>query len=127
MPLKMDTSKSGLGMFMKDYQELAFRYLWSLSGEGASSHDVWVNVNKELGAKRIGRTSISRAAIIIFLDAMVEDGLLACTEETGKGGYRRIYRVKYDENDLKEHVAGVVIRSLLRNFSEETRRAMGEG
>ena len=76
-------------------------------------------MNQELG----GRT-ISRASVINFLDSMVDDGILAYTETTGKGGYRRIYMFKYDEAGFKEHIAKVVIRNLLRDFPEETRRAL---
>jgi hypothetical protein len=118
MPISFDAAKSGLGTFLKDYQELALMYLWRLDGEGASSHDVWVQVNKDL--KGVG--SISRASIINFLDAMVDDGVLSHTETTGKGGHRRIYSAKYDEAGFKEHIARVVVRNLLRDFPEETRR-----
>jgi len=65
-----------------------------------------VQVTQELG----GRT-ISRASVINFLDSMVDDGILAYTETTGKGGYRRIYMFKHDEAGFKEHIAKVVIRN----------------
>ena len=120
MPISYDLSKSGLETILKDYQELALRYLWRLDGEGASSRDVWVQVNKDLK----GMGSISRASIINFLNAMADDGILTFTETTGKGGYRRIYMFKYDEAGFKEHIAHVVISSLLRDFPEETRRAL---
>jgi len=119
MPLKIDSAEEGLRMILKDYQETALRYLWRLKGEGASSRDVWVQVNQEL----VGRT-ISRASVINFLDSMADEGMLTFTETTGKGGYRRIYMFKYDEAGFKEHIAKVVIRNLLRDFPEETRRAL---
>ena len=120
MPLKIDTSEEDLRMILKDYQELALRYLWRLDGEGASSRDIWVQVNKDLK----GMGSISRASIINFLDSMADEGILTFTETTGKGGYRRIYSMKYDEAGFKEHIARVVIRNLLRDFPEETRKAL---
>lgn len=114
-----DTSRQSLRVILKDYQEVALMYLWSLGGEGAGSRQVWAHVSQELGARTISRTSV-----INFLDAMVCDGILAYTETGGKGGQRRIYRVRYDEARFKEHVAGLVIRNLLRDFSEETRKAL---
>ena len=120
MPLKIDTAEEDLRMILKDYQEAALRYLWRLGGEGASSHDVWVQVNEDLKGER----TISRASIINFLNAMVDDGVLNYTEITGKGGHRRIYSMRYDEAGFKEHIAKVVIRNLLRDFPEETRRAL---
>jgi len=120
MPLKIDTAEEGLRMILKDYQEAALRYLWRLGGEGASSRDVWVQVNEDLTGER----AISRASIINFLNAMVDEGVLNYTETTGKGGYRRIYSMRYDEAGFKEHVARQVIGNLLRDFPEETRKAI---
>jgi predicted transcriptional regulator len=120
MPLKIDASEEGLRMIIKDYQEAALRYIWRLGGEGTSSRDVWTQVNEELKGER----TISRASIINFLNAMVDDGMLNYTETTGKGGHRRIYSMKYDEAGFKEYVARQVIGSLLRDFPEETKKAI---
>ena len=120
MPLTVDTSSEGLEMVLKDYQEAALRYLWRLDGSGASSRDVWVQVNEDLKGKR----TISRASIINFLNSMVDEGVLNYTETTGKGGHRRIYSAKYDEAGFKEYIAKVVLGNLLRDFPEETRKAI---
>src|SRR4030042_836504 len=119
MPMLFDASKRGLGTILKDYQEAALRSLWGLAGEGAGSRMVWMHVNQVLGASTISRTSV-----INFLDAMVDNGMLVCTETTGKGGHRRIYRMKYDEAGFKEHIARVIIRNLLRDFPEEARKTL---
>jgi predicted transcriptional regulator len=107
-------------MILKDYQKAALRYIWRLGGEGAGSHDVWVQVNEDLKGER----TISRASIINFLNAMVDEGVLNCTETTGKGGHRRIYSMKYDEAGFKQYVTRQVIGNLLRDFPEETRKAI---
>jgi predicted transcriptional regulator len=120
MPLTVDTASEGLEMVLKDYQEAALRYLWRLDGGGASSRDVWVQVNEDLKGKR----TISRASIINFLNSMVDEGVLNYTETTGKGGHRRIYSAKYDEAGFKEYIAKVVLGNLLRDFPEETRKAL---
>ena len=120
MPLTVDTSSEGLEMVLKDYQEAALRYLWRLDGDGASSRDVWVQVNEDLKGKR----TISRASIINFLNSMVDEGVLNYTETTGKGGHRRIYSAKYDEAGFKEYIAKVVLGNLLRDFPDETRKAL---
>jgi predicted transcriptional regulator len=120
MPLTVDTASEGLEMVLKDYQEAALRYLWRLDGDGASSRDVWVQVNEDLKGKR----TISRASIINFLNSMVDEGVLSYTETTGKGGHRRIYSAKYDEAGFKEYIAKVVLGNLLRDFPEETRKAL---
>jgi len=102
MPLKIDTAEEGLRMILKDYQEAALRYLWRLDGEGASSREVWEQVNKDLPDGQ----SISRASIINFLNAMVDDGALNYIETTGKGGHRRIYSMRYDEAAAREDTVG---------------------
>jgi len=125
MPLRIDTAEKGLRMVFKDYQELAMRYLWRLGGEGASSYDVWKQVNEDFKSDQtISRASISRASIINFLNAMVDDGALDYTEKTGKGGHRRIYSMNYDEAGFKEYVARKVMGKLLSYFPEETRKAI---
>jgi len=120
--MRLDTGKRGLLAILKEYQELALRCLWSLDGEGASSCDIWIQVNEGLR----GRRSISRASIINFLDAMVDEGVLSYRETTGKGGHRRIYSAKLNEARFKEHVATLFVGNLLRDFPEETRKALKE-
>jgi len=120
MTLTIDTSNTGLAMVLKDYQEVALQYLWRLDGEGASSRDVWMQVNEDLKGQR----TISRASIINFLNSMVDEGVLNYTETTGKGGHRRIYSAKYNEAGFKEYIARIVVRNLLRDFPEETRKAL---
>ncbi len=107
-------------MILKDYQEVALHYLWRIDGKGASSRDVWMQVNEDLQGKK----TISRASIINFLNSMVDEGVLNYTEITGKGGHRRIYSAKYDEAGFKEYVGRSVLENLLRDFPDETRRVI---
>jgi predicted transcriptional regulator len=118
--LTIDTAGEGLAMVLKDYQEEALKYIWRLDGDGASSRDVWVQVNKDLEGKR----TISRASIINFLNSMVDEGILNYIETTGKGGHRRIYSAKYDEAEFKQFVAETVLKNLMRDFPDETMKAL---
>jgi len=81
MGIVFDTREDGLRTVMKDYQEMSLRFVWSSGERGVSSSEAWLNVNKEFG----GLSSISRASIINFLNAMVDEGALSYTEITGKG------------------------------------------
>ena len=119
MTLTIDTARHGLAMVLKDYQEEALRYIWEKKGEDASSRDVWSMVNKTLKTR-----SISRASIINFLNAMVDEGVLNYTEITGKGGHRRIYSTKLNEAEFKRYVAEVVLKNLMRDFPVETKEAI---
>lgn len=109
-----DTREDDFRTILKDYQESALRYLWSLDGEGASTREVWVNVNKDL----MGKRTISRASIIIFLNKMVDEDVLEYIETTGKGGHRKIYSAKYDESGFKEYMAKRIISKLLDTWPE---------
>jgi len=118
MPLQLDTGKENLEMFFKDGQVEALRYLWSIQPDGANSRTVWTNVNDSL------QGSISRASIINYLNAMVDEGLLTYTETTGKGGHQRVYRIAFNEPEFKQHIAGLIIGKLLREYPQETRKAL---
>ncbi len=83
----MDLTKTGLDMFFKPYQVKSLHFLWSRQTP-QSSRQVWDHVNNEMA------DGISRASIINFLNASVENGLLNFVETTGKGGYRRLYSSK---------------------------------
>ena len=118
MPLELDTGEEGLAMFFKDWQIEALRYLWSIHPEGANSRAVYQNVNKTL------KGSISRASVINYLNAMVDDGMLNYTETTGKGGHHRIYTTAHTETEFKRRIAEIVITKLLREYPQEAEKAL---
>ena len=78
---KFDPSQPGLRKTLKEYEELALRYIWEADEAGANSGETWRNVNKRL---KEGQT-ISRTSIIFHLNRMVDQGVLAYREATGKG------------------------------------------
>ncbi len=95
------------------------KFIWEIGEQGAISREVWAKVNERL----VGKT-ISRASIINFLNAMVDEGILNYDERTGKGGYHRVYRPKLDEPSFKRHVAQVMISSLMKDYPEETKEVI---
>ena len=118
--VKFNTEEDGLRPVLKDYQEVALKYLWRLNGKGASSRDVWVNVNMDL----MGKRTISRASIINFLNDMVDEGALTNAEITGKGGHRGIYSAKNDEAGFKDYMAKKIISKMLETWPEATKTAI---
>ncbi|MBC8225119.1 hypothetical protein H8E65_11050 [Candidatus Bathyarchaeota archaeon] len=115
MTLIFNPEKVGLSKVFKDYQAEAVKFVWEIGDRGTISREVWATVNERL----VGKT-ISRASIINFLNAMVNEGVLDYNEETGKGGYHRVYRPKLDESSFKRHVAQVMVSSLMKDYPEET-------
>jgi len=118
MTLIFNPNSDGLAKVFRDYQEEALRLVWEKGDEGVISRVVWSHVNERL----VGKT-ISRASIINFLNAMVDEGVLNYLERTGKGGYHRVYSPKLDEVEFKKYVATTVISSLMKDFPEETKEA----
>ena len=101
MDLVMDLTKKGLEMFFKPYQIASLNILWN-SEETLSSRQVWELANEQLPG------TISRASIINFLNASVENGLLDYVETTGKGGYRRLYYSKLDRTETSIFLSQMV-------------------
>jgi hypothetical protein len=110
----------GLAKIFKDYEREALSFVWKSEGKGLTSRMVYIQVNERLE----GGKSISRVSIINFLNAMVDEGVLGYVEETGKGGYHRVYSAKLDETGFKRELAGLVISSLMKDFPEETREVL---
>jgi predicted transcriptional regulator len=105
-----------LSKVLRDYQQEALRFIWKSEGKGLTSRMVHSNVKERLD----GGKSISRASIINFLNAMVDEGVLDYVEETAKGGYRRVYSAKFDEAGFKRSLAESFILSLMKDFPLET-------
>jgi hypothetical protein len=116
--IEYDTAESSLRAVLKDYQELALRTIWA-TPEGLGSKAVWDRVNAELKPN-----TISRASIINFLEAMREAGVLKGVERTGKGGYHWIYSPSMNEARFKQYIARTILENLMRDFPEETRKAV---
>ena len=116
--IEYDTAESSLRAVLKDYQELALRTIWA-TPEGLGSRAVWDRVNAELKPN-----TISRASIINFLEAMMEADVLKGDEKTGKGGYRWIYSPSMNEARFKQYIARTILENLMRDFPEETRKAV---
>ena len=101
MDLTIDLSETGLEMFFRPYQIAALDLLWN-NDEHLSSREVWDQVNQALPG------TISRASIINFLNASVENGLLDYKETTGKGGYRRLYTPKRSKDETSKYLSKIV-------------------
>ena len=120
--LKLDPSLIGLRKTLREYEELALKYIWEKGEEGATSASTWRAVNERLGE---GKT-ISRASIIFFLNRMVDQGVLSWRDSTGKGGHRRIYYTNLDEMEYRKHILRTVIKSMMEDFPEETLEVLRE-
>ena len=118
-----ETFRDGLGTVWKEYQIIAMRHMWNVGDEGAGSGKTWEATNLVLKEKE---QSISRASIIFFLNAMVDEGVLKYVERTGKGGHHRIYRPAFSETAFKEYLVKQIISKLIQEFPDATQTVLGK-
>ena len=119
---KFDPAKSGLRKTLREYEEIALRYIWDMGDEGAGSGKAWMHVNGQL---KDGK-SISRASIIFYLNRMVDEGVLGFRDATGKGGHHRIYIPKLDEKGYQKYIVKTLYKSVVKDFPDATKEAMKE-
>ena len=108
---KFNPAETGLRKTLREYEEIALRYIWSLGDDGAGAGKAWEHVNKELGEGK----SISRASIIFYLNRMVDEGVLGYRDATGKGGHHRIYITKLDESGYKKYIVRILLESVMKD------------
>lgn len=119
---KLDPSQSGLRKTLREYEEIALRFIWSVGDNGAGSGKTWEVTNERLGKDK----SISRASVIFFLNRMVDQGVLDYRSETGKGGHHRVYYPKMNEAEYKKHLLRTSVESLMKDFPEESKEVLKE-
>ncbi len=117
---KFDPSQDGLRKALKEYEELALRYVWSVGEEGAVSGLIWKVVNEKL--KPCG--SISRASVIFLMNRLVDQGVLGFRDGTGKGGHHKIYYPLMDEKGYVKYLMKTMVESMMRDFPEETKEVL---
>ena len=89
--MKFDLGKEGLETVLQPWQVELMRWVWGVNGEfGSRAAHVHL-----LGSS----TPVSRAAVIIFLNVMVEEGFIVYREATAKGGWKRLYRASPEAQD----------------------------
>ena len=119
---KFDPAQSGLRKTLREYEEIALRYIWDVGDEGAGSGKAWMYVNEQLK----GGKSISRASVIFFLDRMVDEGVLGFRDATGKGGHHRIYVPNLDEEGYKKYIVETLFKSVAKDFPDATKEVLKE-
>ncbi|NQT08116.1 hypothetical protein HQ586_03485 [Candidatus Bathyarchaeota archaeon] len=119
---KFDPAKIGLRKTLREYEEIALRYIWDVGDEGAGSGKTWIHVNEQL---KDGK-SISRASIIFYLNRMVDEGVLGFRDATGKGGHHRIYITKLDEKGYQKYIVETLCKSVAKDFPEATKEVLKE-
>ena len=113
--MEFDTSKDGLLTLFKPYQAALLEHIWKLnnpSRTGITSGQAHGFI-QGTGEKELMK---SRASVINFLNDMVDEGVLDYEEESGKGGYHRVYYPKIDRKQFAKHVTKTITDKLKEVF-----------
>lgn len=119
MEIKLDTKKEGMETHMRPYEATALNVVWDAE-KPIGSGKVWKNL-AERGICATGKAQgsgrpVSRAAVIFFLNRMVDDGVFDFDDATGKGGHHRLYYPAVSREEYPEHVVNSVLKGLVRTF-----------
>jgi predicted transcriptional regulator len=110
-----NTSEEGLLTLFKPYQAALLEHIWELNkGErvGVTSGDAYRFLQGHPESK-------SRASVIIFLNEMVEEGVLEFEDRTGKGGHHRVYYPRMDREQFARHVVEKITDKLDEVFPKD--------
>jgi len=112
--MKFDMSEKGLLTLFKPYQAALLEHIWKLNNPdrvGITSGQAYEFMKDHPDSK-------SRASLIFFLNDMVEEGVLEYEEESGKGGYHRVYYPRMDREQFARHVVEKITQKLDEVFPE---------
>jgi len=111
--MKFNTDENGLHTLFKPYQALLMEHIWELNRKGR------VGINSGQAHRFLQDTpeKMSRATVILFLNEMVDEGVLEYEEKSGKGGYHRIYYPKMDREEVAVYVTELIKEKLKELFS----------
>lgn len=114
--MKLNTELDGLSALWRPYEIKAVDIMLDRK-TGMSSGEVWLAILAD-------EVKISRASVIFFLNRLVDEGLATFREETGKGGYHRIYRLVTDDRaELGNIISDRFIYKLWEIFPDNQRLA----
>jgi len=108
-----DTKKEGLLTRFKPYHAVLMEHIWDLN-ENERVRITSGEAHQFLLGKPEKK---SRAAVIFFLNDMVEEGILGYEERTGKGGYHRVYYPLMDREGFQKDITEKINSKLKKVFS----------
>lgn len=108
---KLDTTKKGYKTIFKEYQLQVINYLLAHPDKGIGSGEAWRNC-------QAFDVKVSRASIIFFLNALVEDGLATFRDATGKGGHHRLYQINDGWVNVEKHIITRLLEGMQQAFPD---------
>ncbi len=118
--MKLDTDKEGLEAIFGKWQVPLIEEFFS--GNPMTSGEAY-RFLKEKGIKTSQGVlgTVSRASVINFLNGMIDNGLLEYTDDTGKGGHHRIYKMTLNREEFSHALLGRFVNRLISIFPQESK------
>ena len=113
--MKFDTSKEGLHTLFKPYQAALLEHIWTLNKPSRTGITSGI-AHQFLQQNNDPEIRKSRAAVIFFLNDMVDEGVLDYEEKSGKGGYHRVYYPKMNRKQFANYVTKTITDKLHKVF-----------
>jgi len=108
--MKLDTTKDGLISVWRIYQLAIIELLAKGTALGSGA------IHRILTKNSI---KISRAMVIQFLNSMCDQGFASYTEQSGKGGFARIYKLEaIDLNDFHNKTVAHIFEHLSNAYKD---------
>jgi predicted transcriptional regulator len=112
--MRFDTSEKGLLTLFKPYQAALMEHIWKIN----NPHRTGITSGQAYTFLQGYPDSKSRASVILFLNEMVDGGVLEYEEESGKGGYHRVYYPKMSRQQFARYVVETITSKLNEIFPE---------
>jgi Fe2+ or Zn2+ uptake regulation protein len=105
---KIDTGQSGMLAVMKPYQYRTITMIIERK-RGVKTSDVHSQLEFE-GIK------ISRASVINYMAKLAEEGVISFVEESGKGGFHRVYSAKLSLDEIITRITEETLEAIESAF-----------
>lgn len=124
--MKLDTDIPGRRALLKEYEWGILAKLWELKAAGtkrnpfkgwaSSQMHTWLKEGGYEGSQkynlRSGQGPVSRSSVIQALNRFVDQGFMDYTEQTGKGGRHKVYRMIVDPPEFQQQVTDTFQKKL---------------
>lgn len=117
--LRLNLKQNGLATAFRDYERIMLEHLWDVpdtipvSIVEATSRELTEMVDRKLPPPDPTRPPPDRRSKIInAATRFVELGIWDYREDTGKGGYYKIYHAKMTEHELRKMIMDLVVEKL---------------